>query len=88
MTTSTSVKFLHSALPGAPVLSGTVGSLIAVLDACRELGTAFVAFSPVARGFLCGELTDVATLHPADIRRAMPRFAPENYAAKDRKSVV
>ncbi len=28
---------------------------IAVLDACRELGVAFVAFSPVARGFLCGE---------------------------------
>ena len=54
---------------------------IAVLDACRELGVAFVAFSPVGRGFLCGELTDVATLHPADIRRAMPRFAPENYAA-------
>ena len=32
---------------------------IAVLDACRELGVAFVAFSPVARGFLCGEI-DVA----------------------------
>lgn len=54
---------------------------IAVLDACRELGTAFVAFSPVARGFLCGELTDVATLHEKDIRRAMPRFTPSNYAA-------
>lgn len=54
---------------------------IAVLDACRELGIAFVAFSPVARGFLCGELTDVATLHEKDIRRAMPRFTPSNYAA-------
>ena len=54
---------------------------IAVLQACRELGVAFVAFSPVARGFLCGELTDVATLHEKDIRRAMPRFAPEAYAA-------
>lgn len=53
---------------------------IAVLDACRELGIAFVAFSPVARGFLCGELTDVATLHEKDIRRAMPRFTPSNYA--------
>jgi len=29
---------------------------IAVLDACRELGVTFVAFSPLARGFLCGEL--------------------------------
>ena len=52
---------------------------IAVLDACRELGVAFVAFSPVARGFLCGEI-DVAALDAKDIRRTMPRFAPENYA--------
>jgi aryl-alcohol dehydrogenase-like predicted oxidoreductase len=54
---------------------------IAVLEACRELGTAFVAFSPVARGFLCGDLTDVTTLDAKDIRRAMPRFAPEAYSA-------
>ena len=51
---------------------------IAVLQACKELGTAFVAFSPVARGFLTGTLTDVATLDAKDIRRTMP----------DRKSVV
>jgi aryl-alcohol dehydrogenase-like predicted oxidoreductase len=54
---------------------------IAVLDACRELGVAFVAFSPVARGFLCGALQDVGTLDAKDIRRSMPRFAPDNYAA-------
>jgi aryl-alcohol dehydrogenase-like predicted oxidoreductase len=54
---------------------------IAVLDACKELGTAFVAFSPVARGFLCGQLRDVSTLDAKDIRRGMPRFTPENYAA-------
>ena len=54
---------------------------IAVLDACRELGVAFVAFSPVARGYLCGDLKDVSTLDAKDIRRAMPRFAPEAYAA-------
>jgi aryl-alcohol dehydrogenase-like predicted oxidoreductase len=54
---------------------------IAVLDACKELGISFVAFSPVARGFLCGELTDVAKLDLKDIRRSMPRFSPENYAA-------
>jgi aryl-alcohol dehydrogenase-like predicted oxidoreductase len=53
---------------------------IAVLDACRELGIAFVAFSPLARGFLCGTLRDpAAELEPRDIRRAMPRFFPENY---------
>ena len=54
---------------------------IAVLDACAELGVAFVAFSPVARGFLCGNLIDIDTLDAKDIRRAMPRFAPDNYAA-------
>lgn len=54
---------------------------IAVLKACKELGVAFVAFSPVARGFLSGKLLDVRTLHEKDIRHGMPRFAPEIYAA-------
>lgn len=53
---------------------------IAVLDACRELGVAFVAFSPLARGFLCGALRDPAELEARDIRRAMPRFYAENYS--------
>jgi aryl-alcohol dehydrogenase-like predicted oxidoreductase len=53
---------------------------IAVLDTCRELGTAFVAFSPVARGFLPGTLRDVSAFDAKDIRRSMPRFAPANYA--------
>jgi aryl-alcohol dehydrogenase-like predicted oxidoreductase len=54
---------------------------IAVLQACREMGVAFVAFSPVARGFLCGAALDVAGFDAKDIRRGMPRFTPENYAA-------
>ena len=54
---------------------------IAVLDACKALGVAFVAFSPVGRGFLCGKLQDVSTLDATDIRRSMPRFTPDNYAA-------
>ncbi|MBV6475604.1 MAG: aldo/keto reductase [Rhodocyclaceae bacterium] len=54
---------------------------IATLAACRELGTAFVAFSPVARAFLTGTLLDPATeLEEKDIRRQMPRFEPANYA--------
>jgi hypothetical protein len=52
---------------------------IAVLQACRELGVSFVAFSPVARGFLCGPL-DVAAFDAKDIRRTMPRFLPDNHA--------
>lgn len=53
---------------------------IALLDACRELGVTFVAFSPVARGFLCDAVHDVAAFDAKDIRRAMPRFEPANYA--------
>jgi aryl-alcohol dehydrogenase-like predicted oxidoreductase len=54
---------------------------IAVQGACAELGVAFVAFSPLARGFLTGTLRDVSTFPPRDIRRNMPRFQPANYAA-------
>lgn len=57
---------------------------IAVLQACRELGVAFVAFSPVARGFLADAVNDVAALVTGDIRRAMPRFTPEHHAANQR----
>ncbi|RZJ25511.1 MAG: aldo/keto reductase [Haliea sp.] len=54
---------------------------IAVLQACREIGAAFVAFSPVARGFLCDAVHDVAAFDAKDIRRSMPRFEPLHYAA-------
>jgi aryl-alcohol dehydrogenase-like predicted oxidoreductase len=48
---------------------------IALLDACEELGVAFVAFSPVARGFLAGGVSDPSALFAKDIRRGMPRFS-------------
>jgi aryl-alcohol dehydrogenase-like predicted oxidoreductase len=51
---------------------------IAVLQACAELGTAFVAFSPVARGYL-GGLTDTSGFDAKDIRRSMSRFNADNY---------
>jgi hypothetical protein len=53
---------------------------IAVLDACKDLNIAFVAFSPVARGFLANGVRDVTALPPKDIRLAMPRFQGENFA--------
>lgn len=53
---------------------------IAVLDECRRLGVTFVAFSPLARGFL-GGLADFTTFEQKDIRRFMPRFEPANYTA-------
>lgn len=54
---------------------------IAVLQACQDIGAAFIAFSPVARAFLTGKLTDVGALGAKDIRAGIPRFAPDNYAA-------
>jgi aryl-alcohol dehydrogenase-like predicted oxidoreductase len=53
---------------------------IAVLEACREIGAAFVAFSPVARGVLTDSPPDPAAFDAQDIRRAMPRFGPAHYA--------
>jgi len=52
---------------------------VAVRDTCRELGITLVAFSPLGRGFLTGELRDVGTLPPKDIRLAMPRFQGEHF---------
>ncbi|PCI88933.1 MAG: aldo/keto reductase [Hyphomicrobiales bacterium] len=52
---------------------------IAVLDACQDLGTAFVAFSPNARAFLTGKLAGLHELEDGDLRHRMPRFNAENY---------
>lgn len=54
---------------------------IAVLDACRELNIAFVAFSPVGRGFLAGGVPDASALPPGDFRAGMPRFQGEAFQA-------
>ena len=54
---------------------------VAVLETCRELGIAFVAFSPLARGFLTGELRDASTLPAKDIRLGMPRFQRNHFPA-------
>ena len=52
---------------------------IAVLQACRELGVSFVAFSPVARGFFAEAPLDTAALHPGDLRRTNPRFVGDTW---------
>ena len=54
---------------------------IAVLQACREIGAALVAFSPLARAFLTDTLHDPSTLDEKDLRRTMPRFQSAAYAA-------
>lgn|SRR3990167_4430879 len=53
---------------------------IAVLEACAELGTALIAFSPVGRGFLADPPADPAKFHEIDMRRTLfPRFGPDYY---------
>jgi aryl-alcohol dehydrogenase-like predicted oxidoreductase len=47
---------------------------LGVLETTRALGIALVAFSPVGRGALGGELSDIAALEEKDLRRGMPRF--------------
>lgn len=54
---------------------------IAVLEACRELGIAFVAFSPVARGFLAGGASNPEKFGEGDMRAVMPRFHGEALVA-------
>ncbi|MEP6861726.1 MAG: aldo/keto reductase [Deltaproteobacteria bacterium] len=51
-----------------------------ILAACRELGIGFVAYSPLGRGFLTGQLKKLEDLAPDDFRRHSPRFQGENFA--------
>jgi aryl-alcohol dehydrogenase-like predicted oxidoreductase len=50
-----------------------------ILDACRELGITFVAYSPLGRGFLSGQIKSMNDLDAADYRRMAPRFQGENF---------
>lgn len=50
----------------------------AVLPACREIGTGFVPFSPLGRGFLCGAVKETEKLEQNDVRRRLPRFQEKN----------
>ncbi len=54
---------------------------IAVLQTCRDIGAAFVAFSPVGRGFLTDTLPEPAAFDAKDIRASMPRFNAEHWPA-------
>lgn len=80
---SETLKKAHNVHPIAAVQTEyslwTRNAEISVLNTCRDLGTAFVAFSPVARGFLCGAVSDPDAFEEKDIRRGMPRFQGENF---------
>ncbi|MGI8521393.1 MAG: aldo/keto reductase [Actinomycetota bacterium] len=50
-----------------------------LLGLCRELRIGFVAYSPLGRGFLSGEIRSIDDLAEGDRRRQMPRFQGENF---------
>jgi aryl-alcohol dehydrogenase-like predicted oxidoreductase len=51
-----------------------------LLDTVRELGIAFVAYSPLGRGFLTSQIKSLDDLPEDDWRRRSPRFQPETFA--------
>ena len=50
-----------------------------VLNACKELGISFVAYSPLGRGFLTGQIKEFEDLEKDDYRRFSPRFQGDNF---------
>ena len=50
-----------------------------IFKTCKELGIAFVAYSPLGRGFLTGQIKKFEDLESNDYRRFSPRFQGENF---------
>ncbi len=67
------VQTEYSLFERAPEVNG-------VLDTTRELGIAFVAYSPLGRGALTGKIASADELDADDFRRNNPRFSADNLA--------
>ena len=50
-----------------------------LLETCRELGIATVAYSPLGRGMLTGQYKSIDDFDEGDFRRSIPRFSKENF---------
>ena len=50
-----------------------------ILPACRRLGIGFVAYSPLGRGLLTGNIRSIEDIAAHDVRRRQPRFRPGNF---------
>jgi aryl-alcohol dehydrogenase-like predicted oxidoreductase len=50
-----------------------------IFETCKQLGVAFVAYSPLGRGFLTGQIKKVEDFEKGDYRRIAPRFQGENF---------
>jgi aryl-alcohol dehydrogenase-like predicted oxidoreductase len=51
-----------------------------IIETCRELGVAFIPFSPLGRGLLTGALTEDTQFAKGDMRSFLPRFSPGNFS--------
>lgn len=56
---------------------------VGLLDACRELGIATVAYSPLGRGMLTGQYKSVSDFGEGDFRRTIPRFSTQENLDKN-----
>lgn len=54
-------------------------SEIGILEKCRDLGIAVVAYSPLGRGFLTGQIRSPEDFEEGDFRRHAPRYSKENF---------
>jgi aryl-alcohol dehydrogenase-like predicted oxidoreductase len=70
----TAVQTEYSLFERSPEVNG-------VLDTTRELGIAFVAYSPLGRGILTGAISSTSDLDADDFRRSNPRYEGDNFAA-------
>lgn len=50
-----------------------------IINVCKELGVAFVPYSPLGRGFLTGQFKKLEDFDATDYRRHSPRFQGENF---------
>ncbi|KAF9556604.1 Aldo/keto reductase [Agrocybe pediades] len=73
--------YFHRADPGTPIeiTVGAMAELIGLLKACRELGVAVVAYSPLGRGMLTGTYKSNADIPDTDWRKNIPRLSQENF---------
>ena len=50
-----------------------------ILHVCRELGVAVIAYSPIGRGLLSGNIRKFEDIPESDFRRMLPKYQPEHF---------
>ncbi|KAJ2895945.1 putative aldo-keto reductase [Zalerion maritima] len=65
--------------PWSVEIEGEAGTNL--LRTCRDLGVTVFAYSPLGRGFLTGRYASPDDFSPDDLRRGVPRFSEEHFAA-------